>query len=98
MSAGCACRYRKGPTQLRGKAGTEPPLALLGKLQLSPDTIKRGAFSNCTGIAFINRRPQCNELRFLLQFLALQGPQRRPDNFTGIFTPATLDLGQHEAV
>jgi hypothetical protein len=91
-------QHRLLGTEFGDEFVTDDLTPLLRKLQLVPNTSKRIALGNSTGIALINRCSQGHEFRLKLPFLALQCSQCCAHNLTGVFVTATFNLLRDEAI
>jgi hypothetical protein len=97
----CRSQYLLNLLRRGGTDDRYPSQALTlgpGNAKFPPDTLEWIAFSNSTGVSLINHCSKSRELCVKLLFRALQYSQSRSYDLTGIFIPATLDLGQDEAV
>jgi hypothetical protein len=91
-------RHRLLGTEFGDEFVTKNLTPLLRKLRFLPNTSKRIALGNSTGIALINRCAQGHEFRLKLHFLALQCSQRCAYDLTGVFVTATFNLLRNKAI
>src|ERR1700675_2229239 len=98
ICAECNWRWPGDRPQRAAKIETWPRLAGHGKLERLTDAAKDVAFGDAASVAFIDSRPKCGKLRFVLLFLALQGPQTGAHDFTGVFVTPALNLFGDEVV
>src|ERR1700722_12866513 len=70
----------------------------LWKVELIEDLLKDVAFGYAAGVAFVQGLEERGVFGFILFFFSLEMPQRRADNFAGVFVAAIFDLCGDEVV